>query len=94
MAGLAVEEEAVEEETLDWEAQEGMDSPVAEEARARMTRERAQKELADQEQADLLGMQMPASLLLVEQLTFLESGQVVEYGRMFFRGDRYRVQIK
>jgi GntR family transcriptional regulator len=54
----------------------------------------AEAVLADPEQADLLGMQMPASLLLVEQLTFLDSGQAVEYGRMFFRGDRYRVQIK
>jgi GntR family transcriptional regulator len=49
---------------------------------------------ADLEQAELLGVQLPAALLLVEQLTFLEDGRVIEYSRLLYRGDRYRVPVK
>ena len=54
----------------------------------------AEAVMADQEQADLLRIQFPAALLQIEQLTLLDTGHAVEFGRMFFRGDRYRVQIK
>lgn len=49
---------------------------------------------ADQEQAQLLGMSLPTALLLIEQLTFLENGQAIEYSRLLYRGDRYRVPVK
>lgn len=49
---------------------------------------------ADQEQAELLGLPPLAALLLIEQLTFLDSGAAVEYSRIVYRGDRYRVPVK
>jgi GntR family transcriptional regulator len=57
-------------------------------------RRTAEAVLADQEQADLLCLLLPAPLLLIEQLTLLDTGQAVEFARMFFRGDRYRIQAK
>jgi GntR family transcriptional regulator len=47
--------------------------------------------LADAEQARLLGLALPAPLLVVEQLTYLEGGQVIEFVRTAYRGDRYRL---
>ncbi len=39
--------------------------------------------LARAEQADLLELMMPAALLLKEQLTYLDNGQVIEFSRTF-----------
>lgn len=47
--------------------------------------------LADADQARLLGLGMPAPLLVVEQMTYLESGQAIEFVRTAYRGDRYRL---
>jgi GntR family transcriptional regulator len=49
--------------------------------------------LADEEQASLLGLSLPVPLLIVEQLTFLDSGQAIEFVRTAYRGDRYRLRI-
>jgi GntR family transcriptional regulator len=54
----------------------------------------AEAVLADQEQADLMNLPTPAPLLLIEQLTFLEAGAAIEYSRILYRGDRYRVPVK
>ena len=54
----------------------------------------AEAVLADQDQADLMSLVMPAPLLLIEQLTFLEDGAAIEYSRILYRGDRYRVPVK
>ncbi len=54
----------------------------------------AEAVLADQEQADLLGLPLPSALVLIEQLTFLDSGAAVEYSRILYRGDRYRVPVR
>jgi GntR family transcriptional regulator len=47
--------------------------------------------LADAEQARLLGLGLPAPLLVVEQMTYLEGGQAIEFVRTAYRGDRYRL---
>jgi GntR family transcriptional regulator len=47
--------------------------------------------LADVDQARLLGLALPAPLLVVEQLTYLDSGQAIEFVRTAYRGDRYRL---
>ncbi|MFL5801235.1 MAG: GntR family transcriptional regulator [Roseiflexaceae bacterium] len=47
--------------------------------------------LADLDQARLLGLALPAPLLVVEQLTYLDSGQAIEFVRTAYRGDRYRL---
>jgi GntR family transcriptional regulator len=47
--------------------------------------------LADAEQARLLGLALPAPLLVVEQLTYLDGGQAIEFVRTAYRGDRYRL---
>jgi len=49
--------------------------------------------LADEEQARLLRLPLPAPLLIVEQLTYLEGGQAVEFVRTAYRGDRYRLRM-
>ncbi len=49
--------------------------------------------LADDEHAALLGANLPAALLVTEQLTFLESGQAIEFMRSVYRGDRYRMRM-
>jgi GntR family transcriptional regulator len=54
----------------------------------------AEAVLADQDQAELMSLVMPAPLLLIEQLTFLEDGAAIEYSRILYRGDRYRVPVK
>jgi len=54
----------------------------------------AEAVLADEDQAQLLGLRRPAALLLMEQLTFLDSGQAIEFSRIFYRGDQYRVKAK
>ena len=54
----------------------------------------AEAVLADQEQADLMGLPLPSALVLIEQLTFLDSGSAIEYSRILYRGDRYRVPVR
>jgi GntR family transcriptional regulator len=49
--------------------------------------------LADAEHARLLGLHMPAPLLIVEQLTYLDSGQAIEFVRTAYRADRYRLRL-
>jgi len=49
--------------------------------------------LADEERAALLQLTPPAALLIVEQLTYLDSGQAVEFSRTTYRGDRYRLPL-
>jgi GntR family transcriptional regulator len=49
--------------------------------------------LADAEHAKLLGLHMPAPLLIVEQLTYLDSGQAIEFVRTAYRADRYRLRL-
>jgi GntR family transcriptional regulator len=50
--------------------------------------------LADDEQASLLGLALPAPLLIAEQITYLEGGQAVEFARTAYRGDRYRLRMR
>jgi GntR family transcriptional regulator len=47
--------------------------------------------LADEELSRLLGTQLPAALLVTEQLTFLANGEPLEFVRTTYRGDRYRL---
>jgi GntR family transcriptional regulator, N-acetylglucosamine utilization regulator len=49
--------------------------------------------LADEEQARLLELPLPAPLLIVEQLTYLDTGQAIEFVRTAYRGDRYRLRM-
>ena len=49
--------------------------------------------LADAEHAKLLGLRVPAPLLVVEQLNYLDSGQAIEFVRTAYRADRYRLRI-
>jgi len=49
--------------------------------------------LADAEHAKLLGLRVPAPLLVVEQLNYLDSGQVIEFVRSAYRADRYRLRL-
>lgn len=50
--------------------------------------------LATAEEAELLQLELPAALLIVEQITFLDTGSPIEFVRTAYRGDRYRMQIK
>ena len=49
--------------------------------------------MADAEHAKLLGLRVPAPLLVVEQLNYLDSGQVIEFVRSAYRADRYRLRL-
>jgi GntR family transcriptional regulator len=49
--------------------------------------------LADEEQAALLDLALPVPLLIVEQLTYLDSGQAIEFVRTAYRADRYRLRM-
>lgn len=53
----------------------------------------AEAALADAEQARLLGLRLPAPVLIVEQLTYLESGRAIEFVRSAYRADRYRLRV-
>ena len=53
----------------------------------------AESVLANPTQAELLGLTLPAPLLLIEQLTYLDTGQAIEYVRLYYRGDRYRISV-
>ena len=47
--------------------------------------------LADEDQARLLNLQFPAAVLISEQTTYLDNGQVIEHVRSVFRADRYKL---
>jgi GntR family transcriptional regulator len=47
--------------------------------------------LADEDISNLLGIQLPAALLVTEQITFLANGEAIEFVRTMYRGDRYRL---
>lgn len=49
---------------------------------------------ADEERAGLLGLTLPAALLITEQTTFLDTGQAFEFVRSAYRGDRHRMQLE
>jgi len=49
--------------------------------------------LADAEHAKLLGLRVPAPVLIVEQLNYLDSGQAIEFVRTAYRADRYRLRL-
>jgi GntR family transcriptional regulator len=49
--------------------------------------------LADAEQSRLLGLRLPAPVLIIEQLTYLDSGQAIEFVRSAYRADRYRLRL-
>lgn len=53
----------------------------------------AEAALADAEHAKLLGLRLPAPLLIVEQISYLESGQAIEFVRSAYRADRYRLRV-
>lgn len=50
--------------------------------------------LADEEYENLLGLKAPAALLITEQLTYLNSGQIAEFTRSVYRADRYRMRLR
>jgi GntR family transcriptional regulator len=50
--------------------------------------------LANEEQAQLLEIARPAALITEEQVTYLGSGQAIEFSRSVIRGDRYCVQLQ
>lgn len=54
----------------------------------------AEAVLSTDEEARLLGMTLPAALLITEQITYLDNGQPVEFVRSAYRGDRYRLTVK
>jgi GntR family transcriptional regulator len=49
-------------------------------------------ELASAEEVELLKLTLPAALLVTEQITYIDSGQPIEYVRSQYRGDRYRLR--
>lgn len=49
--------------------------------------------LADAETAELLGLTLPAAVLVTEQLTLLEDGTPIEFVRSSYRGDRYEIRL-
>jgi GntR family transcriptional regulator len=49
--------------------------------------------LASPEEARLLGIKRPGALLISEQLTYLDSGQAIEFVRSAYRADRYQMRM-
>ena len=50
--------------------------------------------LAQRSQADLLGLPLPAALMMIEQINKQGGKQSVEYSRLAYRGDRYVMQTR
>jgi GntR family transcriptional regulator len=50
--------------------------------------------LTDKEQAALLDLPFPSALLITEQITYLDTGQPIEFVRTAYRGDRYRLRLQ
>jgi GntR family transcriptional regulator len=57
------------------------------------TRTTVESTLASEAEGQLLDIPLPASLLITEQLTFLENGQAIEFARTHYRGDRYHIKL-
>lgn len=53
----------------------------------------AEADLADKEHGELLNLTLPAPLLVTEQITYLDSGEPIEFVRSSYRGDRYRLRL-
>jgi GntR family transcriptional regulator len=53
----------------------------------------ASADLANEKEAELLGLTLPAALLVTEQITILDSDKPIEFVRSVYRGDRYRLQM-
>ncbi len=53
-----------------------------------------QASVADEEQAQLLNIQPGAPILVDDRLTFMEKDIPFEYVEAFYRGDRYRYEVK
>lgn len=49
--------------------------------------------LASEEEAELLQVASPASLLVTEQITFMENGRPIEFVHTAYRGDRYHLRF-
>ena len=50
--------------------------------------------MASENEAGLLGLTLPAALLVTEQITYLEDGRAIEFVRSAYRGDRYRLRMR
>jgi GntR family transcriptional regulator len=50
--------------------------------------------LAQKNQADLMGLHLPAALMVIEQINNKDGKQAVEYSRLAYRGDRYVMQTR
>lgn len=50
--------------------------------------------LATAEEAELLQLELPAALLTAEQITYLDTGDPIEFVRTVYRGDRYQMPLK
>ncbi|MFO7585346.1 MAG: UTRA domain-containing protein [Anaerolineales bacterium] len=53
-----------------------------------------QAALADEEQSQLLQVERPAALIVREQVTYLDTGKVIEFSRSFIIGDRYNIKFQ
>jgi GntR family transcriptional regulator len=51
-------------------------------------------EIANQEVSELLGLEYPTAIIVREQITYLDTGQVIEYSRTWTRGDIYHVRYE
>lgn len=49
--------------------------------------------LANEREAELLDLSMSSPILLMERTTFLEGGQVIEYVKSAYRGDKYKLHV-
>ena len=50
--------------------------------------------IADKSTADLLQLEYPTAVLIREQITYLDTGQPIEFSRTLSRGDIYQVQYE
>lgn len=50
--------------------------------------------LADEEQAHGFETPQPFAILVREQITYLDSGQPIEFSRTFIRGDQYLIRVE
>ena len=50
--------------------------------------------MAKGDEAQLLQLLSPAAVLISEQTTYLEAGQVIEHARSIFRADRYKLHTR
>lgn len=50
--------------------------------------------LAQKSQAELLGLSLPAALMMIEQINKQDGKLAIEYSRLAYRGDRYVMQTR